>query len=98
MITDEDDVVEASAKWLETAGFQGDLSALTAGLHDIDESIKNIINQSLPALIRLEVQKIDEASEIIIDLWLEFEHIGRHAVAAAECTNEIRKFLETKSD
>jgi hypothetical protein len=95
---DNNDVVETAARWLEAIGYQKDSSALTAGLHDIGDSVNGIMNQSLPALINLEINKIDEALEIIIDLWVEFEHIGRHAIAAAECANQIREFLETKLD
>ena len=88
------DTAEAVAKWLETSGYSGDLSALTAGLHDFVESIDEINNKLIPALLRLKPTQRDEALSVIVDLIIEFEHIGRHCSDAADCLSRVRDFLD----
>jgi hypothetical protein len=88
------DNVEKVAEWLEKSGFNGDLSALTAGLHDIHSAIDKIYDKLLPSLLQLNTSQKDEALKVFIDWWLEMEHIGRHANSITEVLTTVRDFLD----
>jgi hypothetical protein len=94
-MTNNVDIVEASAKWLESIGFHEDLSPFTAGLHDIDFAIKKIYTQLLPSLVKMDSSQKDEALGLIVDLWLEMDHIQQHAEKATEVLVKARDFLDT---
>jgi hypothetical protein len=89
------DIVEAAAKWLESIGFHEDLLSFTAGLHDIDSAIKKIYAHLLPSLVKMESTQRDEALGLIVDLWLEIDHIQQHAEKATEVLVKARDFLDT---
>ena len=95
MIKNDEDIVEAAAKWLDSIGFQEDLSPFTAGLHDIDFAIKKIYTQLLPSLVEMDGSQRDEALDLVVDLWLEMEHIQQHAEKATEALVRARDFLDT---
>ena len=95
MIKDDEDIVETAAKWLERIGFQADLSPFTAGLHDIDIAIKKIYTHLLPSLVEMDSSQRDEALGLIVDLWLEIDHIQRHAEKVTEVLVRVRDFLDT---
>ncbi|MBI9045731.1 MAG: hypothetical protein JEZ06_14670 [Anaerolineaceae bacterium] len=61
--------------WLNNVGYTGELSALVAGLLDIRESTNKIYEELIPALLELHSSKEDEVLDILVDLFLEFEHI-----------------------
>jgi hypothetical protein len=94
-MTNNVDIVEALAKWLESIGFHEDLSSLAAGLHDIDFAIKKIYTQLLPSLVKMDSSQKDEALGLIVDLWLEMDHIQQHAEKATEVLVKARDFLDT---
>jgi hypothetical protein len=95
MTMNDEDIVEVAAKWLESTGFQVDLSPITAGLHDIDSAIKKIYTQLLPSLVKMDSLQKDEALGLIVDLWLEMDHIQRHSEKATEVLARARDFLDT---
>jgi hypothetical protein len=88
------DNVEKVAEWLEESGFKGDLSPLTAGLHDIHSSIEKIYDKLLPALLQLNASQKDDALSIVVDLWVEMEHIGRHADSTTDVLTAVRDLLD----
>lgn len=88
------DVIEETAIWLEKSGFIGDLSTFTAGLHDIREGIDKIYNEFLPSLLQLNISQKDEALKVIVDVWLEMEHISHHVNTAASVVIATRDFLD----
>ncbi len=90
----QSDIVEDVAKWLNQCGFEEDLSALTAGLHDIHAAMEKINNKLLPSLLQLSASQKDEALDIIIAWWLEMGHISRHAVSTEDVLTEVRDFLD----
>ncbi len=90
----QSDIVEQVATWLEKSGFSGDLSALTAGLHDTSVALQKIYSKLLPSLLELDTTQKEEALDIIIDLWLEMEHIGNHAASSSNVLTAIRDFLD----
>jgi hypothetical protein len=93
-MTNDVDIVEDAAKWLGSIGFQTDLSSFTAGLHDIDFAIKRIYAHLLPSLLKMDSTQRDEALGLIVDLWLEMDHIQRHAEKATEVLGMARDFLD----
>jgi hypothetical protein len=95
MIMNDEDIVEAAAKWLESIGFHEDLSSFAAGMHDIDFAIKKIYTQLLPSLVEMDSSQKDDALGLIVDLWLEMDHIQQHAEKAAEVLARVRDFLDT---
>ncbi len=90
----QNDIVEDVAKWLNQCGFAEDLSALTAGLHDIHAAMEKIYSKLLPSLLQLNASQKDEALDVVIALWLEMEHIRRHAVSTVDVLTEVRDFLD----
>jgi hypothetical protein len=88
------DPVENAAIWLEALGYTGDLSALTAGVHDIVDSIQKIQNEMLPNLLKLSASQRDQALDIIVDLIVEMEHISRHANDAMVCLTSVRDYID----
>jgi hypothetical protein len=93
--TNDQDIVEAAARWLEVSGFEGDLSAVTAGLHDIAEVSKKIEEELLPLLLRLSPRfQHDEALGIMVDLKFDLEHIAAHARDAIEVVAAVCDFLD----
>jgi hypothetical protein len=94
MKSQQTDIVEHMAEWLDKSGFTGDLSALTASLHDIQGAIEKIYDTLLPALLRLNTSQKEEALDIIIKCWLEMEHIDRHANSAVAVLTAARDFLD----
>lgn len=94
-MTNNVDIVEESAKWLENIGFQDDLSPLAAGLQDIDFAIKEIYSQLLPSLVEMDSSQKDDALGLIVDLWLEMDHIQQNAEKAAEVLYRAMDFLDT---
>jgi hypothetical protein len=95
MIENDEDIVEVAAKWLESMGFHEDLSPFAAGLYDIDSAIKKIYAHLLPSLVKMDSSQRDEALGLIVDLWLEMDHIQRHAEKATEVLARARDFLDT---
>ena len=87
------DTAEAAAQWIEKAGYAGDLSAITAGIHDITEGMEKMHKEWIPSLLRLDPSERDESLNFIIDLLLEMEHIQNHAEAACENLIVVRDFL-----
>lgn len=88
------DVAEEAARWIEATGYTGDLSALTAGVHDISESIERIVAALLPRLAALPLQRGDQALEVIVDLGFEFEHIARHAEATGLVIRAVQDYAD----
>lgn len=91
----ERDLPEEAAEWLEKAGYEGDLSAITACLHDIHEAMQNINTRMLPSLIKLDYPQREEALDVLIELWLELEHIRRHAEDGVKNLSEVRDYFDT---
>jgi D-serine dehydratase len=97
MVNDKVDTAEVVAQWIEKAGYKGDLSSLTAGIHDISESLQMVHEDYAPALSKLNPFERDESLTLIIELLLEMEHIKNHAEAAYEKLIEVRDFLANSS-
>jgi hypothetical protein len=93
--TNSPDMVETTAQWIEEAGYKGDLSVVTAGLHDIHASIAKVYSDLLLSLLKLEKSEKEAALGIVVDLLVEFEHIRDHAEVAASSLIEIRDFFDT---
>ena len=94
MKTEKPDLAEEAAKWLQRSGFEQDLADLVAGLHDIGDAMRKINEQLLPTLITLKPDQKREALQIVVDWWLEMEHIERHAGAASTLLAMIRDVLD----
>lgn len=88
------DVAEQAAQWIEGTGYTGDLSAVTAGVHDITESVERILKVILPKLTALPLQRGDQALEVIVDLGSELEHIARHADAAGVVIRAVQDYVD----
>ena len=91
----ERDLVEEVARWLENAGYRGDLSALTACLHDVGDSLQDINGNILPLLLKMDYSQREEALEVLVRLWLELEHIQRHAKEGVENLTKVRDYFDT---
>ena len=88
------DIAEAAAQWLEKSGYKGELSALTAGIHDISEGVGKIQDEWIPLLLKLDPAERDESLTLIIDLLFEMEHIRDHAESAYNTLIAVRDFLD----
>lgn len=83
---------ETAMKWIETTGFTGDLSDLSAGIYDISESAYKI-NELLPSLLNIDSNDRDAVLEFFVDLYWEMKHIEDHAKSAAENLDNISDFF-----
>jgi hypothetical protein len=88
------DIVEIAAQWIEKLGFEGDLSVITAGLHDIRDGMDKVYSDLLPYLIKLDPNEKEVVLEVVVDILVEFNHIRTHADSAIERLIEIRDFID----
>lgn len=91
------DIVEEAMQWLEAAGYRGDLSPLSAGLHDAQDGLNAILRTALPRLVQLPPQDRDEALSLVIDLAFECDHLQRHFEDARDCLWRVVAFLEGRA-
>jgi hypothetical protein len=84
-------------KWVKKSGCDEDVSALFAGLIDIEEAVEKIYEEYLPSLMQTVKSDGEDQTDLLIDLWLEFEHIQRHAESGSKNITELRKYIESRS-
>ncbi len=95
MKNNQSDIAEQVATWLKEAGFDKDLSPLVAGILDIRSGLEDMRTRILPALLELKPNQKDEIMTLIVDLWLQAEHLAKHAEDIRDITAEIRDFFDT---
>lgn len=86
--------VESAVRWLESAGFKGDLSAFGAAVYDTDEALIDIKNRLLPELVKLERGDWEHVLDVVVDMITQFEHIRQHMQDAIACLIEVRDFID----
>lgn len=91
------EIINDAQAWFSGCGYDGDLSALIAGLFDIEESIQKIFEELLPSLLLIDLSNKENALGVIVDLCLKMEHIGRHADSSVESLIAIRDYLDTSA-
>ena len=84
-------------RWVKQYASGEDVSALFAGLIDIEEAVEKIYEEYLPSLMQTVKSDGEDQTDLLIDLWLEFEHIQRHAESGSKNITELRKYFESKS-
>lgn len=87
---------EAAMQWIEQAGFDGDLSDLSAGIYDITQSVDDELDKLLPSLHEIDTTDNERALEFFIDLTMEMKHIEDHAKDAVTNLLKIQDFFNMK--
>ena len=86
---------EAAMQWVEKAGFDGDLSDLSAGIDDITQSVDEIV-KILPSLLEIDTADNERALEFFIDITMEMKHIEDHAKDAVTNLIRVQDFFNMK--
>ena len=80
--------------WLKARGYNTDVSSLSAALMDMDDGLDEIKTKLIPGLLKLSPSQIEDAADVTIDLWLESDHILRHAEDLLRETEKIRMHFD----
>ena len=87
---------EAAMRWIEKAGFDGDLSDLSAGIYDITQSVDDELDKLLPSLLEIDTADNKSALGFFIDLTIEMKHIEDHAKDAVANLIKVQDFFNMK--
>ena len=80
--------------WLKARGYNTDVSSLSAALMDMDDGLEEIKTKLIPGLLKLSPSQVEEAANATIELWLESDHILRHAEDLLRETEKIRMHFD----
>ena len=80
--------------WLKARGYNTDVSSLSAALMDMDDGLDEIKTKLIPGLLKLSPSQVEEAANATIELWLESDHILRHAEDLLRETEKIRMHFD----